>query len=93
MWKLPNFQIAPEIFHFLGEMYQHCTRKWVDQLPTLSPIMSVSAKILGIMRYVLVYGIEKSGEHTDTRTFFDLAVTHLGEFYLLCMSDQEVAKP
>jgi hypothetical protein len=46
--------------------------------------MNVSAKTLGIMRKVLVYGIEKSGENQDAQTCFDLAVTHVGELYQLC---------
>ena len=67
-------------------MYQHFTQQWVELLPSLSPRTKVSAKILGIMRNLLVYGFEKSGEQTDSQTFFDLAVTHFQEFYQLCKS-------
>jgi len=76
--------MTPEIFRFLGQMYQHSTQQWVEQLPNLSPRTRVSAKILGIMRNLLVYGFEKSGDQTDSQTFFDLAVTHFREFYQLC---------
>src|SRR5271170_6453669 len=67
-------------------MYQHSTQQWVEQLPNLSPRTKVSAKILGIMRNLLVYGFEKSGDQTDSQTFFDLAVTHFRDFYQACYS-------
>jgi hypothetical protein len=67
-------------------MYQHFTQQWVELLPSLSPQTKVSAKILGIMRNLLVYGLEKSGEQTDSQTFFDLVVTHFQDFYQLCKS-------
>ena len=79
-----NKQVTPEIFRLLGQMYQHFTQQWVELLPSLSPRTKVSAKILGIMRNLLVYGFEKSGEQTDSQTFFDLAGTHFQEFYKLC---------
>ena len=67
-------------------MYQHMTSQWIEQLPSTSPKMAISAKILAIMRNLLVYGYEKSGEQLDTQAFFDLAVTHLRDFYQLCTS-------
>jgi hypothetical protein len=65
-------------------MYQHTTQQWVEILPSLSQRTKVSAKILGIMRNLLVYGFEKSGEQSDSQAFFDLAVTHFRDFYQLC---------
>jgi len=46
--------------------------------------MKLSAKILGIMRNLLVYGFEKSGDRTDTQSFFGIAVSRFQEFYQLC---------
>lgn len=40
--------------------------------------------MLGILRNLLVYGFDKSGESTDSQAFFDLAVSHLREFYQIC---------
>jgi hypothetical protein len=65
-------------------MYQHMTSQWIEQLPALSPNMAISAKILGIMRNLLVYGYDRSGEKNDTQGFFDLAVQHLRDFYQFC---------
>jgi hypothetical protein len=81
--------VTPEIFRFLGQIYQHATQQWAEKLPALSPRMKVSAKILGIMRNLLVYGFEKSGDEIDTQTFFDLAVTHFRDFYQLCWTPCE----
>jgi hypothetical protein len=57
----------------------------MEQIPATSPQMAVSAKILGIMKNLLVYGFDKAGEQIDSQTFFDLAVTHLREFYQICI--------
>lgn len=46
--------------------------------------MKISMKIIGIMRNLLIYGFEKSGDQTDARTFFDVAVRHFQDFYQLC---------
>lgn len=46
--------------------------------------MAVSTKILGIMKNLLVYGLEKAGEQADSQLFFDIAVENLRDFYLLC---------
>ena len=66
-------------------MYQHFTQQWVELLPSVSPRTILSSKILGIMRNLLVYGFEKSGEQIDSQSFFDLAVTHFRDFYQLCI--------
>lgn len=79
-------QVTPETFRILGEMYQHFTQQWVEALPALSPKAALSAKILGIMRNLLVYGFEKSGEQPDAKTFFDFAATHLRDYYQICNS-------
>jgi hypothetical protein len=65
-------------------MYQHFTQAWVESLPALSPKAALSAKILGIMRNLLIYGFDKSGEQPNTKVFFDLAATHLRDYYQLC---------
>lgn len=67
-------------------MYQHMTAQWIEQLPAVSPKMAISAKILGIMRTLLVYGYDRPGEQIDTQGFFDLSVQHLRDFYHLCIS-------
>lgn len=67
-------------------MYQHFTQVWVAALPTLSRKAALSAKILGIMRNLLIYGFDKSGEQPDTKVFFDLAATHLRDYYRHCKS-------
>jgi hypothetical protein len=78
--------VTPEVFRFLGGVYDHVTRQWVEILPSISPKMFISSKILGIVRNLLVYGYEQSGEQSDTQTFFDLAVNNLSHFYQLCKS-------
>jgi len=77
-------RVTPQIFRFLGGVYEHVTRTWVGLIPSVSPKMVISSKSLGIMRNLLVYGYEKSGEQSDTQTFFDLAVNNLSHFYQLC---------
>lgn len=74
------------MFRLLGELYQHCTAQWIAQLPATSPRIMISAKILGIVRNVLIYGIANSGENGDAQAFFDIATGHLHEFYPLCKS-------
>ena len=51
---------------------------------SISPRTKISTKILGIMRNLLVYGFDKSGEQTHSHAFFDIAITHFREFYQLC---------
>ena|SRR5436305_13908424 len=71
-------------------MYQHITSQWIEKLPAVSPKMAISAKILGIMRTLLVYGYERPGEQIDVQGFFDLSVQHLRQFYPLCISHSSI---
>lgn len=76
--------MTPETFQVLGQMYQHTTPQWVEQLPNISPKMKINAKILGVMRNLLVYGFENSGGQEATQAFLEVAIAQLREFYQLC---------
>ncbi|OLL24970.1 Importin-11, partial [Neolecta irregularis DAH-3] len=89
-------QIAPELFHFLRDLYTLRTQQWMSNIPQSYKAFAMDNSLLALKscRRVLVHGFECANRNQEVRDFFQLLCLHLSTLLpLYYQSPHQEVKP